>query len=303
MFENLNRQFETVNFPSLGAFYKNKDPFVYVQLLTYMEELLLINPSFTTDICILTEVLKRLVISDFDVSTLLSCDVFALSSTVYAYSFGDKHTIEVECTHCHKTDKEYSFNISDFQAKDFDVSLINENGEILVPKNQCGHDILIKPRTFIEDFNYKQQNTKNKETAQVAYNIVSFDGETDVEVISKKLSSMRIVHFRTLKAAIQNSMPGVESWTNFECPSCGNTTRMDFGTNIFFLKMQESHITNMREEIFLLNRHGKTVTIEDAKKLTISERRWYIDRIRKANEEQSKAEEAAMSKAKSRKGK
>jgi hypothetical protein len=53
------------------------------------------------------------------------------------------------------------------------------------------------------------------------------------------------------------------------------------------------------EEIFLLTYYGKSITIEDAKQMPVTERRWFINRISEELEKQREYEKKEMSKARS----
>jgi len=54
------------------------------------------------------------------------------------------------------------------------------------------------------------------------------------------------------------------------------------------------------EELFLLSHYGTSTSIDDVKKMTVGERRWFVNRLSDELNKKKQAEEAAMRSAKSK---
>jgi hypothetical protein len=77
---------------------------------------------------------------------------------------------------------------------------------------------------------------------------------------------------------------------------------VNIGNPIYFIQLPESYKNSMLEELFILTYYGKNISLEDAKKMTVVERKWFIKRLTEEIEKQRTADREAMSKAKSKRG-
>ena len=289
------RDFELFGLPSCGAFYSGNPKTLYIGLLTYYEELLLTKPYFLDTPDLLMEVLRRVVkTKDFDVKKLISCDVQGIAIFLAAYSFGEERKIPIECPACNKKEEEYKFRLSSFQAKDFN-HIPDENMEITVENKK--HKIKFKPMTYLQEHEFNKQGKEKVE--KLAANVMELDGERDRNKIEATIRTMKIVEYRELERTIKSGLPAIEMNIDFVCPYCNEVSKLPFDIGgVYFLKMPESHIGRMKEEVFLVHYYGHAITYEEAKNMTVSERNWTYSRIVEEVEKKNKAEKAAMDKAK-----
>jgi len=74
----------------------------------------------------------------------------------------------------------------------------------------------------------------------------------------------------------------------------------NFGGAHSFLAFPSSFRENVQEELFLITYYGENIGIEDAKKMPVTERRWFINRISEELSKKKEAEEKAVRQAKSK---
>jgi len=293
------RPFGMLNLPSKGLFYKNKNAFLLIGFLTYFEENILTSEMMHEAEIAMPLVLEKVIASNnFDIKEILSCDVQAISMFLRAYSYGNDIEIDVECPHCTKKDK-HVVRISNFQSKDFKL-VPDEKGEMSVVSPKFNKQLKIRPRNYFEELEFKKGGDK-KQVETMAFYLTELDGERDIEKIKTILSSLKIIESRDIKKAIFDSLPGVDASIDYNCMFCEKTTKISFGQNgADFLKLPSTFINNVLEEIFLISHYGKNITVDDAKKMPVGERRWFINRISEELTKKKEAEEAQVRKAKSK---
>lgn len=297
--KNTERPFGMLSLPSKGLFYKNNNKFLLVGYLTYFEENILTSEMMHEAEIAMPIILEKVIVNnDFDIDEILSCDVQAISMFLRAYAYGNNIEVDIECPHCLKKDK-HNIMISNFKSKDIDI-VPDENGELSVIVPKYGKIIKIKPRSYKEEIELKKRGNV-KPVENMAFYIYEFDGERDRREILKKLYSLKLIESREVKKAIFDNLPSIDTKITYNCPSCEKDTEINFGHNgADFLKLPSTFINNVLEEIFLLAHYGKGITIDDAKKMTVGERRWLINRLSEELNKKKEAEETAMRKAKSK---
>lgn len=293
------RPFGMLFLPSKGLFYKNKNKYLLVGYLTYFEESILTSEMMQESNIAMPIILEKVIMNnDFDIKEILSCDVQAISMFLRAFSYGDSIEVELECPHCNKKDK-HTIRISSFKSKDLDVEP-NNDGEFELITPIYNKNIKIRPKTYFEELQY-QSGGKSKNIDDMCFYLTEFEGERDKRLIKQKLLGLKILESRDVKKTIFDNLPGIDTTVSCECMFCDKEIKVNFGSNgADFLKLPASMINGVLEEIFLLNHYGEGITIEDAKKLPVSERRWMINRLSEELEKKKKAEEAAVRNARSK---
>lgn len=296
--KNTERPFGMLYIPSKGLFYKNKNTFLLIAYLTYFEENILTSEMMHEADIAMPMILEKVITNnDFEVSDILSCDVQAISMFLRAYGYGDNLEIEIECPNCSVSNK-HNLRISSFKSKEL-ASEPDENGELSVISPKTKKIFKIKPRTYLEELAFKKGSEK-KQVEFMSFYITEFEGERDRSEILKRLHSLKIMESREVKKAITDNLPGIDTTVVCNCESCEKDTNINFGDNgADFLKLPASFINNILEELFLLSHYGENITIEDAKKMTVGERRWFINRLSEELTKKKEAEEAAVRKARS----
>lgn len=293
------RPFEILNLPSKGEFYKNKNKFLLIGFITYYEEYILTNEIMhEADIAMPLVLSKVILNSDFNIKEILSCDVQAISMFLRAYSYGNSIEIDVECPHCGKSDK-HKIQISSFQSKELEHSP-DENGEISVSTPQFNIPLKIHPRTYVEELEFNK--IKRNSIEKLAFYINELNGTKGQKDIVRRLSSLKLVESRDIRKTVFENLPGIDASIQYQCVMCDKDTKIDFGNDgADFLRLPSSFMNNVLEEIFLLVHYGQGISITDAKKMPVGERRWMINRLSEEITKKNEAEKAAVSKAKSRK--
>jgi hypothetical protein len=137
---------------------------------------------------------------------------------------------------------------------------------------------------------------------RLVYMTHSINGCEDKNIISQVIRKMRIPEIRRIKKFIEKATPGVDATVRHNCSSCGNQNLYNFGGIHSFLSFPPSFRENVQEECFLLSYYGKGITLYDAKRMPVTERRWMLNRIdeelTKKREAEEKANRAAKAKSK-----
>lgn len=293
------RPFEILNLPSGGKFYKNKNKFLLVGFITYYEEHILTNEIMhDADIAMPLVLSKVILNSDFDIKDILSCDVQAISMFLRAYSYGDSIEIDVDCPQCGHKEKHKVF-ISGFKSKDID-SDPDENGDISIVSDQFKVPLKINPRTYLEELEFNKISRTPLE--KMAFYVSELKGVRDKREIAKMLSSLKIVESRDVRKSVFGNLPGIDASITYSCSMCEKETKINFGNDgADFLKLPASFMNNVLEEIFLLTHYGQGgVSMSDAKKMPVGERRWFINRLSEEITKKNEAERNAVQSAKSK---
>ena len=297
--KNTERPFGMLQLPSKGLFYKNRNKFLLIGYLTYFEENILTSEMMHEADIAMPIILEKVIASnDFDIKEILSCDVQAISMFLRAYAYGNSIEVDVECPHCERKDK-HTIMVSDFKSKDINLAP-DENGEIEVVSQKFGKKMKIIPRTYFEDMAFKQ-GVERKMVDTMCFNLCEYEGERDRSKIKQTLSGLKIMESRDIKKAISDNLPGIDTSIVYNCMFCERDTIINFGHNgADFLRLPSSFINNVLEELFLLSHYGTSTSIDDVKKMTVGERRWFVNRLSDELNKKKQAEEAAMRSAKSK---
>ena len=299
---NSDIPFGLLTLPSQGLFYINKNKTLFIRYLTYFEENILTNEMMNESGIAMKLVLERVVVDDnINTKELLACDIQAISMFLRAYAYGNSIEMEVECSHCGKGDK-HSILISNFKSRDTDL-IPNEDGELSIVSPRYEKSMKIRPRTYLEEVEFF--NNKNRKQAEImSFYITEFEGERDEKLIFQNLHKLKILESRDIKKAIFDNLPGIDTTVSYECNFCDKETKINFGNNgMDFLKLPASFINTALEEIFLLSHYGEGMTIDGVKKMTVGERRFFINRLSEELQKKNEAEKKAIQSAKSKGGK
>lgn len=297
--KNTERPFGMLHLPSKGLFYNKKNKFLLIGYLTYFEENILTSEMMQeADIAMPIILEKVIATNDFDVKEILSCDVQAISMFLRAYAYGNNIEVDIECPHCEKNDK-HNVMISSFKSRDLEL-VPDELGELSIESPKFGKKLKIKPRTYFEELEFKKGPEK-KQVELMCFNIAELEGERDRDKILRMLYGLKIMESRDIKKAIIDNLPGIDTSIVYNCSFCDTDTSINFGHNgSDFLKLPASFMNNVLEELFLLSHYGTSTSIDDVKKMTVGERRWFVNRLSEELTKKKEADEAAMRKSRSK---
>lgn len=296
--KKLEKPFEMLNLPSKGFFYENKNKYILIGYLTYVEENLLTSEMLVENGIAYEIAFENLICNtDITINELLTGDVQAMALALRSFSYGNNIELDLKCEHCEKVDKA-TIPLTSFKMKTVD-SGVDDNGEIPIDIANGKISIKVKPITFKQEIELNNKKDK-KPLEELSIYIKEFNGERNPNKILNSIRMLRLLESRELRTAIKDNVPGVDTKYHYECDYCDKTTLYDFGGNTFdLLKLPASYRNNVLEEIFLLTYYGKSITIEDAKQMPVTERRWFINRISEELEKQREYEKKEMSKARS----
>lgn len=294
--KKIERPFEMLFIPSRGLFYPSKENYLLLNQLTYIEESLLTSEFLVESGKAMEFLLKNILVEqNIEPTDLLTGDVQAISLFLRSFAYGDNVDIEFDCNHCGFSE-EVSFRLSSFQMKDLIVA--PENGEI--PMMLDGTDLIFsfKPLTYFEETSMIKAKISNLD--KIIYMTQSINGCTDRRVIEGVLKNLTIQQIRRLKKFLDRAIPGIDAQVRNTCSSCGKDNVYSFNGIHTFLSFPPSFLKSVREELFLVSYYGKGMDLETVKRMPVTERRWFLDRINEELTKKREAEEKEMRKAKAK---
>lgn len=283
--KHIERPFEMLFIPSRGLFYPSKENYLLLNQLTYIEENLLTSEFLVESGKAMEFVLKNILVEqNIRPTELLAGDVQAIGLFLRSFAYGDKLQLEFDCGHCGFSE-EVPIRLSSFQMKEIIVA--PENG--LIPMLLDGTELIFmfKPLTYFEEVGMTRANLSSLD--KIIYMTQSINGLEDKNMIAQIIKKMKIPEIRRIKKFLDKAIPGVDAVVRHQCSSCGKENPINLGGAHSFLSFPSSFRESVEEECFLVSYYGKGITLEHAKKMSVTERRWLLNRI---NEELSKKREA-----------
>lgn len=312
--EDLKNFFDLVQFPSLGIFYEDKRPAVFVKYISGIEENILSSPTLSDTGLALDMALDRLIMDQgVDVGKLLICDRDAILLFLRVTSYGDDFHLNITCPSCSETGKT-SFKISSMTAKDI-YEWPDEKGEFhyVMPKMKINNQPVIvnfKPLTVndekmlawrIEGSKQNSRSLPKDVTLKYQSQITSINGNTDPDYIAKASANFPIKDSASLRTYMDRVEPGINNSVRLTCSHCRKSFVEKFPINGHFLGITPEYKEVLLEEAFLLGNYSQgAVSRDEAMNMATAERRWRIERIgeekKRQNEAEKKASEAASRK-------
>ncbi len=296
--KHVERPFEMLFIPSRGLFYPSKENYLLLNHLTYVEENLLTSEFLVESGKAMEFVLKNILVEqNIKPTELLAGDVQAIGLFLRSFAYGDNLEIDFECSNCEYSE-EVPVKLSAFQMKDMIIA--PENGFIPMILDGTEMVFMFKPLTYFEEIGMDRAKVSSLD--RIVYMTQSINGCEDKQIISQVVRKMKITEIRRVKRFIERAVPGVDAIVRHRCSSCDKENSYNFGGPHSFLSFPASFRENVQEECFLLSYYGKGITLDDAKKMPVTERRWMLNRINeeltKKKEAEEKAHRAAKSKSK-----
>jgi len=296
--KNIERPFEMLFIPSRGLFYQSKENYLLLNQLTYVEENLLTSEFLVESGKAMEFVLKNILVEqNIKPTELLAGDVQAIGLFLRSFAYGDKLDLEFDCNHCGFSE-EVPIRLSSFQMKEIVVA--PENG--LIPMLLDGTELIFmfKPLTYFEDVGMTKAKLSNLD--KIIYMTQSINGLEDKNLIAQIIRKMKIPEIRRIKKFLDKAVPGVDAIVHHQCSSCSKDNPINLGGAHSFLSFPASFRESVEEECFLVSYYGKGISLEHAKKMSVTERRWLLNRINeeltKKREAEEKAHRAAKAKSK-----
>jgi hypothetical protein len=212
---NFNLPHDVVTLPSRGKFYKNKKKTLKIGYLTASDENILMAGGTLREGVVMTLLRNKIYEPDIRPEELLNGDVEAILIFLRNTSFGP--TYEITATDP-DTSKEFSTEIylTELYSTDVDAEP-DEDGTFQITLPKSGNSVKIRPLTLgdtqeIERMveSYPPGRIAPKQTLRLNKMIVSVDGSTDRELISKFIESMPIMDSKYIKNYIDKNEPKLD---------------------------------------------------------------------------------------------
>jgi len=299
--------FDLIYLPSNGLFYPNKKNSLLIKYLTAKEEFVLTSPSFREGGKALKMVLESVIIDkDIKVEELLVADKEAIILFLRSTAYGDSFPLEFECSDCHaKTNN--PLNISSLEMVDMH-SLPDDLGEFEYTLPMSKSKVKFKPLT-VADEELLEKNSRKKTIQGVEYKqeitskyllqLTEIDEHREKSYIESFIKRMSLKDSIALREYIERTEPGINKRIKLVCSSCEKEYYDNLNISSDFLGITPEYRKNIDEEIFLLCYYGQGgYDREQVLKMSVSERKWAIQRISEEIEKKNKAEADAAKKAK-----
>ena len=216
--------YEIIKLPSKGLFYKNGLAEVNVEYMTSEDEDILTTPSLIDSGDVLNMVLKRKIKTpNVNVDDLLEGDRNAIILFLRISSYGNEYKVNVTDPRngntFHATVDLYKLNYKEIEEKP------DENGHFTVELPMRKKTVVFRLLTYGEDNKILNTAEKLKETYNTKYSkyntlklkahIVSINGKTDRDYISKFVDAMPAGDSAYLKRKIVECSPDVDMMYEF----------------------------------------------------------------------------------------
>jgi hypothetical protein len=235
---------ELVDLPSEGRFYPENHPLhnkkeIEIKYLTAKEEDILTNTSFLKKGVAIDRLLKSIILDTrIDPDTLLVGDKGAILIAARNNGYGNIYEANITCPFCAEGFN-HQFDLDEIKPlpgspEEAGASITNNKTiKITLPKTKF--ELECKFLTGLDDKRLSQIQEKKKKhklpetflTDQMKLTIISINGITDGDQISKCVETLPAVDTRWFRTVYKKSTPGMDTVFSVECPACGQTQEVD----------------------------------------------------------------------------
>lgn len=235
---DFNLPHDVVKLPSQGLFYKDKKSSVKVGYLTAQDENYIINSIKKGDF-IKTLLKNKVYEPNFNVDDLLEGDIESIILFLRNTSFGSQYTYKL---------------IDPSSGKPFQVEIVldeidfkksphkpNKDGHFEFNLPKTNYNVVCKLLTYGEVNELQKMEEKYPEgiipptvTNKLQKQIISIDGETNPEILSKKIMEMPIMDSKFLRNTLNDCEPKLNLERTVTAPSGEKVTfNVTFGVEFF----------------------------------------------------------------------
>ena len=238
--QDFNLPHDVLKLPSEGRFYKNQNKTLKIGYLTAQDENLLVSTTNNDSNNVITNLVRNKIYEPgFDHNQLLEGDFEAILIFLRNTSFGPEYNFRLTDP---KTKKEFNTTIMldelDFVKTKFQP---NENGlfEFKLPKSNSTVECKLLNIGEIDEINrtmsqYPQGVTPPTITTKLTKQIVSVDGNTDKEFISKFVINLPIMDSKFIRNTLSECEPKIDLERKIYAPSGEEVSvRVTFGVEFF----------------------------------------------------------------------
>tara|TARA_R110000803_G_scaffold32611_1_gene71700 strand:+ start:44 stop:769 length:726 start_codon:yes stop_codon:yes gene_type:complete len=208
---------EIIDLPSKGLIYPEGHPLrkgtIEVKYMTAKEEDILTNQNYIENGTVLDKLLESLVIGDIELNDMFPGDKNALFIGARILGYGSEYGFTYN-------NKEYTIDLSTFENKEFDSSLVNSKGHFsfTLPKSKTELQFKLltdKDETKIEEeikgLKKINKNNSSEVTTRLKHQIISLEGNTDPKEIRNFVDNYLLAQdARALRAFIKKISPNVD---------------------------------------------------------------------------------------------
>lgn len=248
---------QSIKLPSQGLIYSENHPFhkktdIDINLLTGADENLLTTKSLIQSGQLIDKLLKRVIIDNVDIDTLLLGDKYAILVFARIYSLGTEYEAIGNCEYCRASDK-YPFDLSNVPIKNLGETAHQLNpfenrfkytttqGTEIEFKLSTVKDSKIVERDVESERNFNKKRKVFDAPDKLIFHtyrnlIISINGNPNREEIDKFLQKS-ISESREFRQHMKDISPTVEFNGSFYCTNCGKENidiPLDFNENFFW---------------------------------------------------------------------
>lgn len=200
---------------------------IEIKSMTAREEDILSNPTYIKNGTVFDKLVKAILIEPIDTDTMIvgDRDYILLHARIDAY--GKDYDTGITCPRCGKKSK-ITYDLAEAETKTATVPEQDGVHEFITSR---GKRVSFKPWTvgLQKQLEAYMKNTKNASsvTSKLFYQIVSIDGEEDLQALRDIVSNLPAKEALEIRQFINKQTPGIDLTTNFECPECGNEEELE----------------------------------------------------------------------------
>jgi len=245
---------ELVDLPSGGKFYPQGHPLhekatVEIKYMTAKEEDILTNVSLIKKGVVLDRLLHSVMLNNLNPEDLLIGDKNALLVAARVTGYGSDYDTRVTCPSC-TVSSEYTFDLSNVTEPEDSMEFMMElhkaqltnNGTFLITLPKTGIQVEVRPMNGHDEkklVKWAEKKRKNKMdespvTDQMKTYIVSVSGNDDRVYVNSFVDTMPAIDARSLRLAYSKLVPDINLNQQFDCPNCGQESRMEVQVNTDF---------------------------------------------------------------------
>ncbi|MCK9430067.1 MAG: hypothetical protein M0R17_08695 [Candidatus Omnitrophica bacterium] len=236
---------EDVELNSKGKCYPEDNPLsigtIQMRYMTAADEDILTNQNFIQKNTVLDKLLQALIVSDINIDDLVLGDKDGLLLAARIFAYGKLYQPEIECPNC-KRKTTLDVDLTQFNSKEIDFELLNRDNVYKFELPQCKKEIKFKLLTSGDDKQIEEEIKRSKKVGiptnetiiGLKHIIISIDGITEKQSITKQLNTILATDIRSLRQYIQTINPGVDLNLDFECSDCGFESRISLPMKVQF---------------------------------------------------------------------
>jgi hypothetical protein len=228
---------EVIDLPSKGFFYQEEHPLsggrIEIKYPTAAEEDILMSKNLIKKGLVFDKFIKSIVITDFDLDTLLLGDKTGIMVASRILAYGNDYVVDVRCPRCQELHSKQHIDLSTLRKKEIDTTDFvkgQDEFDFILPRSQ--RRIKFKLLTHADARNIESELSGMKKklggvydrevTTRLKHAIVELDGDRDrnkiVQYVDTELLSQDSL---ALRGEINKVTPDILLDYDFECNSCG----------------------------------------------------------------------------------